>query len=326
MPTRPGLDDDPELEALIRLWVEGSQDLDRRIAAVYADILREFRSDVPDTFIIRRLRLQAARLETLADVAEATVRRLAGATRQWIDIGGVSKIYVAGAVVVEFPFTFALPHREAVKVLADDLFSDVLAATEFVSADSKRWVRRVSRKLTGFKLTGGVPVKTQAKRFEREIKREFLRRGMGSVRYSDGRRVSFGTYSEMLLRTKTGMAYNAGTLNHSKRSGVTVVELFDGPECGLTSHNDGELAHGMIVPIEIAAAYPLAHPNCRRAVGARPDLSVLSPEVASPALPEESRTGSKFNEAIRVGGRTAQERARAERRRNRRRNARPVRV
>ena len=32
------------------------------------------------------------------------------------------------------------------------------------------------------------------------------------------------------------------------------------------------MANGMIVPIELYQAFPIAHPNCRRSAVARPDL------------------------------------------------------
>lgn len=300
MPARPGVDDDPELAALIDLWREGSADLDARLALVYREILREIRADVPETFIINRLRIQARRLEVLAEVAEQTARGLSNDTQQWIDGGGVARVYAAGAAVAPFPFQFSLPHRGAVAVLADDLFADVLAVTRYVSDDSRRWVQRVGRKMTGFRLTGGTPVRAQARRFEADLRREFRRRGIGSVRYANGRGVSFGTYAEMLLRTKTGMAYNAGTLIHSARSGVEVVQIFDGPSCGLGSHKGSPTADGLVLPLEVAAAYPLSHPNCRRSIGARPDLNRSSPEVAPVVLPEENGERRAFNAALRL--------------------------
>ena len=42
--------------------------------------------------------------------------------------------------------------------------------------------------------------------------------------------------------------------------------------CGLTAHDDPELANGLVVPIETAEAYPVAHPRCARSILPRADL------------------------------------------------------
>lgn len=65
----------------------------------------------------------------------------------------------------------------------------------------------------------------------------------------------------MLIRTKTGEAYNLGSLEAQEMLGVGSFEIFDGSGCGLTSHQDPVKALGRIVDKETALKYPLSHPN-----------------------------------------------------------------
>jgi hypothetical protein len=170
-----------------------------------------------------------------------------------------------------------------------------------VDADAKSFVRRVSRQLTGFKLTSGTPAKAQARRLAADLRTEFGRRGIGNVTYANGARHSFGEYAEMLLRTKTGVAYNQGTLNHSRANGIQVFEILDGSECGLTSHYDPEKANGRLVTLEFAQAFPLAHPNCRRAIAPRPDVaSVDEPGVRSVVSDEARKDQTAFEQALKA--------------------------
>lgn len=303
MPDRPGVDDNPAISDLVALWRAGQADIDARLAAVHADILVELRT-AADTNRIVRLNAQAARLAELADVAAHQVDDLAQRTRAVLG-SELPAVYRAGASVttaaVGGSFTFTQPHRAALEVLAADTYADVLAATRFVEDDAKRFARTMGRRLTGFTLTGGDTARQQARAFERELAREFGRRGIGAVQYADGSRHGFGEYADMLLRTKTGVAYNAGTTNQARQIGIVVVEILDGSLCGLTAHADDQLANGLLVPIEIAEAYPLAHPNCRRAFAPRPDLTLADiggdfPSVQSSGARADQ---SAFEQALR---------------------------
>ncbi|MFF3565364.1 hypothetical protein ACFYXS_35500 [Streptomyces sp. NPDC002574] len=72
------------------------------------------------------------------------------------------------------------------------------------------------------------------------------------------------------------MAYNAGTLNRAREAGVLHMEVFDGADCGWTSHQDPDKATGTLRTVEEAAAWPISHPRCGRALGPlpRPDVTV----------------------------------------------------
>ncbi|MFJ4676923.1 hypothetical protein [Kitasatospora sp. NPDC088783] len=67
------------------------------------------------------------------------------------------------------------------------------------------------------------------------------------------------------------LAYNAGTLTVAREQGVHHVEVFDGSDCGWTSHPDPDKTTRTLRHVEDAAQWPIAHPRCTRAFGLRPD-------------------------------------------------------
>ena len=84
-----------------------------------------------------------------------------------------------------------------------------------------------------------------------------------------GLRELFGNRAETIALTETATAYNASTtLGYADSGLVDEVEVFDGPECGWTEHDDPDLADGSTRTLDDADEYPIAHPNCQRAFGA----------------------------------------------------------
>lgn len=283
MAVRPGLDEDPEIEDLIAVWRRGSDEIQSQI-----NDLRSFIFSEPNPYRRTRLRLAISSLEQKQEVIDAIVDDLVQATQNWIETEGMERVYAHGANrTVELlglgSFAFSVPHQEAVKVIAADTFRDVLAATRYVNADTKRFVRNLGKRITEFKLTTGDTAVTASRKLERRLLPVF-NRGIGRVRYRDGSRHSVGEYAEMLLRTKTAIAYNAGTVNLARTVGVEFFEILDSDDCGLTAHHDPVRANGLIVDARTAYDFPISHPNCVRALNARPDLnrSTVEPVEASP--------------------------------------------
>jgi hypothetical protein len=78
-------------------------------------------------------------------------------------------------------------------------------------------------------------------------------------------------------------AANMGALNLARFDlDIEWMEVVDGPECGWTSHPDGDLAHGSIRTVDDCSAYPLAHPGCIRSFVPRPDLTGRLAEDGGP--------------------------------------------
>jgi hypothetical protein len=78
----------------------------------------------------------------------------------------------------------------------------------------------------------------------------------------------FGSRADTIALTETATAYNTASIAGYEDSGlVETVEVFDGPECGWTEHDDEDLADGSIRTLDEADDYPVSHPNCQRAFG-----------------------------------------------------------
>lgn len=273
MPDRPGVDDNEQLAELIDVWRNAHDELQDRKDDV-ASRIRELDGRIgSDANTRRRLVLQRERLEELEQVAVSIASDLEVKTAEFIESGGVANIYAAGAAAQPFAFSWVLPHQEAVRVLSQDLFDDLLVATAHIGGDAKQFVRRIGRQLTVEKLTGGRTAVQQGRSFARALAREVELKKIGGVTYRNGAVHPFGAYAEMLLRSKSAIAYNSGALNSGRLAGIEFYELLDGSACGLFAHSDPPLANNLVVDYQTAMNYPISHPSCRRSVVARPDLN-----------------------------------------------------
>jgi len=94
---------------------------------------------------------------------------------------------------------------------------------------------------------------------------EQLVRGTDTV---EGLRELFGSRAETIALSETATAYNRASSAGYRESGlIDGVEIFDGPECGWTEHDDPDLADGTTRTLDEFDEYPIAHPNCQRAGG-----------------------------------------------------------
>jgi hypothetical protein len=245
-------------EELIRVYIDAWQ----TIVAEQERILSDPRRGV------RRRRLNELRV-----AVERELDRLDVPTRGWLRTR-LPQVYAAGAestltVLGGEAITWTGLHTSAVQRLATDTFTDLLRATEFVREDTKRFIREAAKAASERALTTGRTAQGAA----RTLSGAMRDRGIAAVIYRDGSRHGLAEYAETVLRTKTAVAYNEGTVNTAVERGMTTFEIFDGVGCGLTGHRSGPSANGMIVDAETAAAWPLSHPRCRRAFAARPDLA-----------------------------------------------------
>lgn len=77
-----------------------------------------------------------------------------------------------------------------------------------------------------------------------------------------------GGRAHIISLTESGNAYNLAATNGYRESGlVEQVQVYDGPDCGWTEHDDPDLADGSVRTLEEADLYPLSHPHCQRAFG-----------------------------------------------------------
>lgn len=257
-------------------------DLAERIVAVYRDAWEQVVAeqlaiaDDPARFArAARLRETQRRIEALMGSVDAQARQwLATVFPRTYEIGGLD---MAASIGNSWVWTQA--DIDGVTILATDLFDDLLAATRGVKASTKRFIRDVIRIQTQ---RGAVTGKT-AVQIAKEVTALVRDKGIHSVTYSGGRRVGLASYADMAVRTKTAVSYNASALLHARRSSVSFIEVFDGVACGWTYHNDPDTANGSIRPLDEAMGNVISHPRCRRAFGAR--LDVTNPIEAVGAQP-----------------------------------------
>ena len=183
----------------------------------------------------------------------------------------------------EAVMTWTTAHETALTSLAIDTYEDFLQRAreaEQVSQAFAEAVREAAATEIPKLAAGGRTARQAADRLEQRL---LTRYGITHVTYSNGAQVQVRTYARMAARTKSAVAYNAGTLNGAYAVGVRFVEIFDGTDCGFTFHEDPDKANGTVRHILEVAAHPIAHPQCTRAFGPRPDVTTRAEAKAATA-------------------------------------------
>lgn len=283
----------PEVDAvraeLQVLYEQVWSDLSAQLADLAADPLRR-------EALRRRLRGLQASVEQA--MAELDVH-----AREWLS-GRFPAVYQLGAMEAAAatgrPFTWAAPHRAAVQVLAADTFDDLLAATRFVRRDTKRFVREAARQRTAASVVGGDTAVKAGRDLAGLLEERFGARGPAAVVYRNGARHGLADYADTVIRTRTATTFTTGTLNQSAAAGVQFMECSDGAGCGLSSHDDPNIANGQVFPIDVANSFPLAHPRCARAWLARPDITHPAAAARADRFTDSERQQAAADERARV--------------------------
>lgn len=272
-------------DPLIRTIAEAWQAVTAEIDAIAADP-RKFRRAA-------QLRGIQRRLLALMDDVDAE-------TRVWLS-QQYPRIYALGAadLAIAEPFTWSGPHRSAIAALANSTFDDILKSTRHVRRTTKLLIRELVRSETLSVLAGG----RTAVQGGRTLARLLEDHKIHAVVYKDGSRHGLQEYGEMVIRTRSATAYNAGALNHGSLGGVTFYEVLDGFGCGWTSHTDPDVANGSIRSAEECAKQVLSHPRCRRSFGPRPDIrDAKVARSAQPSTTPEERADQANAEQARAAG------------------------
>lgn len=187
--------------------------------------------------------------------------------------------------------------------LAGETMDDLLAATNHIDSQAKKVVRDMSRDSIRSKIYTG---KT-AEQAGIELATNLRETGVTGVTYRNGARFPLDAYSEMVVRTKTAEAYQHGGFNQGERLDIEFWEVFDGHDCGWASHDDPQKANGLIVHLNQARAYPIAHPNCLRSTSPRPDIQSWAD------IEHAERSTTAAQRAMQARAEQERERARLER-------------
>ena len=284
----------------------------QRLAHTYATAWDriEFELDtIKENPLAWRRRKRLTELESLVgDLAD----ELDGSARAWLQ-NELPQVYAAGAAEMGNAiqnaqqhtqalqaglavgsgesFAWTLVHREALQEVATNTFDNLLQSTKLMKVTTKEFIRSIVHEETLQKLTTGATAQQAGRKI---IERLIAEHGIAGVIYKDGARHTIADYGEMVARTQTALAYNRGAIEQCKQDGVFFVEVFDGPKCGWTSHDDIDPASGSIRTVEEAAVFSIAHPRCLRSFGPRPDIksggggpvsNILAAEAKAAGLP-----------------------------------------
>ena len=287
------------------LTPESPTELAARLGAslgkAWTDVQARYDSVLASANLIRKQETLAQLAELLAEVERfqavvgATAARLAG-----VDI---PVQYAVGAQLADrfgSPFRWTAIHEEAAGLLGADSYNDLLRNSEEAGRTSQafaRQVRAVARERGAFTATG----RYTSTQVGAQLADRLRATGLSVVTYANGAQVPMGAYSEMMVLTKSAVAANAGSVNRYAELGIGWVEIMDGSACGWTSHDDVDKANGSIRTLEDAANHPIAHPRCRRALGARPDVTSAKEAAAARAsTTAEQRADQAASEAVRA--------------------------
>jgi len=189
------------------------------------------------------------------------------------EAGAVAAVTAIGAGSGTPVFGWTLAHTDALQSLAADSYDDFLRRSQEARRMSDAFYRaaRQAARVEVPRLAAGNRTAIQAA--QRLAQRLQAQHGLSHVIYRNGARVPVRAWAEAATLAKSAVAYNAGTLNASRESGVRYVEVFDGFDCGWSSHQSMDKANGTIRHVDEAMENPIAHPRCARSFGPRPDVS-----------------------------------------------------
>lgn len=241
--------------------------------------LERLETSWPRTFALREHRLNELELvirQLMAQADDLAAQQLMSVLEGSFTLGVLTTSAMAGVI------TETVPIAAAVR-MAQDTMADILAATSHVNESTRALVRELARdEILMHTYVGQTPEETA-----RRIRNHLSEHGVHAVTYKNGAQHGLGSYAEMLVRTKTAEAYNAGTLHGAEELDINYWEVLDGPGCGWTRHDDPILADGLIVTTQESQAYPISHPNCRRTVVARIDIETAVDAQSAGRLPDD---------------------------------------
>ncbi|MFE4658870.1 hypothetical protein ACFRFJ_19570 [Streptomyces hydrogenans] len=251
----------------------------RRVAAVLDDAWQRL-ADKQHAVLTQladnpRAARSAATLEEFKTAIEDFRRRVDDEARQFVR-RQLPHLYEEGAraaaEALGTTFTWTLFHRDALQALASDSYADFLRRSQEAERMATRFyraVREAARREVPLLAAGNMTAKQAARNLARRLAAEHR---LTHVVYRNGARVPVRAWAEAATLAKSTVAYKAGTLNRTREASVTTVEVFDGLDCGWTSHQDPGKVTRTLRTVEEAAEWPISHPRCRRSFGPRPDV------------------------------------------------------
>lgn len=264
---------------------------------------------LPDSDLTKSAKI--TRYNALQREIKITFRDLGGKTDLWAN-QSIPRFYSEGFTIagaeLDVGYDFTLVHRDAVEVMVKDTQDDVGGGLQQISAsfndkiDTQRsWEQLSTQKLSSIR-SGGKSAVTQqlllgrdVKETARDLRDDLWEDGVEIVDRS-GRRWQMETYTRMLVRTKSAMAFNGGSLNKFAEEGVGRVRVFD----GVVDDQDCARANGQIWTVKYAMNHVISHPNCRRAFGPLPGDGVLNKADPKEIAVAGAKVGLRLTQIIQL--------------------------
>ncbi|TQF05542.1 hypothetical protein E6W39_29080 [Kitasatospora acidiphila] len=244
------------------------EDAWQRLIAKQAAVITAFADNWRTPYVLATL---AEFRRAIEDFHRAVDEEAAGFVRRQLpylyEQGATAAVAVSGG-----RFAWTLIHRDALQALAADSYADFLRRSQEAGRMAEQFyraARAAARREVPLLAAGNTTARQAARALADRLTAEHR---LDHVIYRNGARVPVRAWAEAATLAKSAVAYNSGTLNQARQAGVTMVEVFDGPDCGWTSHTDPDKATGTVRSVDEAAAWPISHPRCRRSFGPRPDL------------------------------------------------------
>lgn len=228
----------------------------------------EFVQELPRTVAVKR---NTKALKTgLNEVNEEHLARLR--------TGYFDRYYLEGARSVDKTFQMLPGDTAKVQEITLDHYTKMRNARAAAGRDSERYISHVwedtPRRRKMFNRRTNL-LNPNARNAEADAKNPMLsltdRAGTLDKRYgvraavgADGRKWSLEKYSKMQGEAIGARLRNEGAIRAAERMGAKALLVSDGPGCGWSFHDDPQGADGMVVSMEEARTYPIAHPYCRR--------------------------------------------------------------
>lgn len=259
-----------------------------RLGAAWDDLEAERVAVVTSLTLGRKREVDQWLTEFQSSIA-AFVTRVGGDVEAFLRLHVGPRYQQAVEQVTRAPMSWTTVHTTALTSLAVDTYGDFLQRAHEAEQVTTAFVTAV-RAAAGAELpkiaAGGRTAVQVGDRLATRLLRDY---GIDHVTYRDGTRMPVRPYARMAARTKSAVAYNAGTLNGCVEVGVGYVEIFDSPDCGFRTHDDPDRANGSVRSLAEAGLHPIAHPNCTRAVGPRPDVTTDEEAAGAESLQPDSQ-------------------------------------
>lgn len=254
-----------------------------RILAVDPDSTARYRQQQTRNLLARLATTRAALDGQATLFAEESMARIYADGMHRAD-----RMVAAGGLSGAGQASFTQLHREALEVMAVDLYNDLAAATGYMDTQAKRVIREATKARTMLGAAAGTDVRQDT----RALVRAFGRDGVTGFVDKAGHRWRISTYAEMVVRTKSAHAYNTGTILRTEETGTRAMEILDGDRSG---HEDCLEYNRRTCSPGWALDHPIQHPNCVRAFSPLPlhrgpvELGAEAPEARQAITEEVSR-------------------------------------